>query len=200
MKNKRGESHGCLMIILIIFGIIALFSSAGLGTFAEALGAGSNGGASAGVTASPGTKSTTATTTASTTVETTTQTSSTTAEPNYSDGAQCEYAFVVHFRNNNHPNDSAMNYDMYYLFDTDTNRTYTFISSNLSSVDVGTYTGDLSGAAWGVEVNWSYDDGSTYWQYVSGSDDSIDVSDEIGYCFYGERVSSSEAESMVMLP
>lgn len=137
---------------------------------------------------------------ASTTVETTMPTSSTTATTDYSAGAQCEYAYVVHFRNNNYPNDASLNYDMYYLFDTDTSRTYSFVSSAPSIVDVGTYTGDLSGVAWGVEVNWSYGDGSTYWQYVSGSDYSIDVSDEYGYCFYAERVSSSEAESMITIP
>ncbi|MBR1477020.1 MAG: zinc ribbon domain-containing protein [Lachnospiraceae bacterium] len=107
----------------------------------------------------------------------------------------CEYAYVAQFRNSEYPDDTALNYDMYYLFDTSKNKIYTFISTSPEWVDVGSYTGTINGQSFFIEAK--IDD---YVLYISGSEDNIDISDEYGYVGYMERTDSKKAESLINLP
>ena len=57
------------------------------------------------------------------------------------------------------------NYDLYYMFDTDT-KTVVYFGTNDSYVDKGTYTGDFSN---GVKITWDHGEWTEKFIHKSGS-------------------------------
>ena len=86
----------------------------------------------------------------------------------------CEYAFVKHFSNSSYPNDKSLNYDIYFLFDTDNKKAYSFISTNPYTVDSGSYTGTIvAGGSWEITATIG-----GYKNYIVGTDYGMDLSDD----------------------